>query len=174
MPVSPTSYSALATQCGVAMLAASTTFQTLVGAANSTAALSWIIESFGGNPRANNAQDKATATDGTLFATTSPHGIVHLRTFNRTLAGVGYWNSEGTTEIAIYQARFLTGEKPPEQLRRARNVLDGIRADIDALFGTQSTYYATGNTSEEGPGFPDDTGADAGLSLGVLLINWYA
>ncbi|HYG69180.1 MAG TPA: hypothetical protein VD838_16030, partial [Anaeromyxobacteraceae bacterium] len=79
----------------------------------------------------------------------------------------------GQVEVILRLPRTLTGENPPESTRRARNTIGGIRADIEAAFGSTGAF-ATGMCASEGPFLPSNTGADADAIIGILRIEFFA
>jgi hypothetical protein len=135
MVVTADSYEAKAVDLAITMLANSTTFQTLVGAANATAAKAKIIESWGGNPGRTGGKGKATATDGTQFTINPPFAVVHQSEIDTELGGVASIDYSGSIGIELHLARVTATDSPPETFRRGRNTLGFIRAELLALFG---------------------------------------
>ncbi len=171
MTVAYTSYKASATFAALTMLSGSTTFRTLVGAASPTLALAKIVEEWGGTPKLAGGQGKAIAADNSAFTATPPYGIVRVPEIQTELIGVGFYRYHGEVEILLFQARKLTSETPPESMRRASNIADAIRDEINAQFGATSCF-ATGSCSIIGPGLPDDAGADADSIQAHLTITF--
>lgn len=171
MTVSYTSYKASATLAAITMLSASSTFQTLVGAANATAAKAKIIEEWGGTPKLAGGQGKAIACDNSAFTATPPYAILRVPEIQTELIGVGFYRFRGEVELVLLQARKLTSETPPESMRRSTNIADAIRDEILAQFGS-SGAFAEGTCSIIGPGLPDDAGADADALLAHLTITF--
>lgn len=173
MPVTYDSYLAKVVEAGITMLAASATFRTLVGAADSAAAKTRIVESWGGAPAQAGGAAKAKAVDGTSFTAAPPFGHVHSPGMQQELAGVGFYIYRGDVMIGLVQVRKLTGETPAEQFRRARNIADGVRADLTAMFGTTGCF-AQGTIDIDGPELPDETGADGDALVATLILSWEA
>ncbi len=171
MTVGYTSYKATATQAGITMLAGSATFQTLVGAASATLAKAKIVEEWGGTPVLAGGQGKAVASDLSAFTATPPFAILRNAELITERIGVGIIAYRGTISLLLLQARRLTGETAPETLRRAANIADAIRAEIQAQFGT-SGCFAEGACSIHGPGLPDETGADADAIEAIITIDF--
>jgi hypothetical protein len=169
--VAYTSYKASATFAAITMVAGSATFQTLVAAASATLAKAKIVEEWGGTPKLAGGEGKAIACDNSGFTATPPYAIVRVPEIRTELVGVGFYRFYGEVEILLLQARKLTGETPPESMRRAANIADAIRAEINAQFGATSCF-ATGSCSIIGPGLPDDAGADADALQAHLTITF--
>jgi hypothetical protein len=179
MTVTPSSYEAYSVKYAIDMLAASSTFQTLVGAtvgnaaAKIAAAKAFIVESYGGNTNEAGGSAKAYATDGAALTLSAPYAHVNSVRMDANYIGVGTYEYSGDIEIILVIARTVSGEKAPEIFRRARNVGGGIRSDLEALFGTAG-YLARGEVEFEGPMIRDDTGAESGDVLVHLTIKWEA
>lgn len=173
MPVTADSYEAQAVERGIAMLANSSTFQALVGAANATQAKAKIIESWGGNPGRTGGKGKATATDGTQFTLTAPFAVVHQSELDTELGGVASIDYAGSIGIALHLARVTSTDSPPETFRRGRNTIGAIRAELQALFGG-ANYLATGTARSAGPTLPEDSGADGAELIGEIILDWTA
>ncbi|MES2340003.1 MAG: hypothetical protein V4537_18065 [Pseudomonadota bacterium] len=171
MTVAYTSYKASATFAALTMLSGSATFRTLVGAATPTLALAKIVEEWGGTPKLAGGEGKAIASDNSAFTATPPYAIVRVPEIQTELIGVGFYRYHGEVDILVFQARKLTGETPPESMRRATNIADAIRDEITAQFGATSCF-ATGSCSIIGPGLPDDAGADADALQAHLTITF--
>lgn len=171
MPVTYDSYLAKVVEYAITMLAASATFRTLVAAADSAAAKTRIIESWGGAPTQAGGVAKAKAVDGTSFTTTPPFAHVHATGMDPTSAGIGVYTYRGDVLIGLVQARKLTGETPAEQFRRARNIADAVRADLMAMFGT-ANCFAQGTIVIDGPELPDETSADGDALVATLILSW--
>jgi hypothetical protein len=155
----------------ITMLAGSATFRTLVGAATPTLALAKIVEEWGGTPKLAGGQGKAIACDNSAFTATPPYAIVRVPEIQTELIGVGFYRYHGEVGILIFQARKLTGETPPESMRRAANIADGDPRRDPAQFGATGCF-ATASCSIIGPGLPDDAGADADALQAHLTITF--
>lgn len=171
MTVTYDSYLAKVVEYAITMLAGSATFRTLVAAASPTAAKSWIVESWGGDPATAGLAGKAKAVDGTAFVAVPPFAHVHSPGMDPASAGIGVFTYTGEVFIGLLQARKLTGETPAEQFRRARNIGDAIRAEIQAQFGGTGVL-AQGVVTIDGPEMPDATSADGDALLVNLVISW--
>jgi hypothetical protein len=171
MTVAYSGYRGSALQAGITMLAACASFRTLVGAATPTLAKAKIVEEWGGTPALAGGQGKAYACDGSSFTATPPFAHLHVPPIDRELDGVGVYRYRGKCVISLIQARLLTGETPPEQLRRASNVAEAILGELAAQFGS-SGCFATGTVNLDGPGLPDETGADRDAIEAVLTIDF--
>lgn len=172
-PVTPTSYEAKAVANGIAMLSRSATFQTLVGLATPTLALGRIIESWGGNPARTSSRAQATATNGENFTLAAPFAIVHQSEMTTELAGVASYDYTGTISIRLHLARQSGSEAAPDTFVRGRNVLGNIRAELEALFGSDGCL-ANGAIRSEGPFLPEETGAEGDDLTAELFIDWFA
>jgi hypothetical protein len=169
------SYEANAIACAINMLAQSPTFQSILPPGVSP--LSYIVESWGGTIDWNEGQvDVANTTNGQSVSTLGVHAIVHEPEMQDEYAGPGAWHHRGTTRIRIYQQRQIAAdESARDVLLRGRNVLSGIRWDINQLFGTvPMTVYANGECKSDGPYLPDEAGVDAWAMIGELLLAWWA
>lgn len=171
-----TSYESLALKYAINMLAASATFQTLVGAANATAAGAFIVESDGGEPlEILNAQTALAYNGDQLDLMAPPFAIVSSDTMDSQQAGVGVYDRSGSIRVMLFCARQIDGDNPDGVMRAARNAMGAIRSDLEALQGTAATYLATIESIDtEGPFKPDSTGPDAHVIPCILTINWYA
>ena len=169
------SYEANALACAVNMLALSPTFQSLlVPGANPQSS---IVESWGGTIDYTQGQvDTANTTNGQTVSTVGVHAVVHEPEMQDEFAGPGAWHHRGTVRIRIYQLRSMpTDTCAADVLRRGRNVLSGIRWDINQCFGSVPlTVFAQGECKSDGPYLPDESGADAWAIIGDLLLAWWA
>lgn len=158
----------------ITQLSSSATFQTLVGVGAAADAQAFIVDKWGGTPdRNSDQQDSAVAITGTQFPTVPPFAIVNTDPMDSEIAGVGVFGRKGTTEIALYQQRTLTGETPPQTLARWRNTHGNIRSDMEQLFGTTGCM-ANGAISGEPPVFLSDIGVDQQAIFSVLKLSWWA
>lgn len=134
MTVSYTSYEAKVIEAAITMLADSTTFRTMVGAASPTEAKSKIIETDGGDP-SESGQGKATACDGTTFTVKgSSYAQVACMSFPTDSPVLGWTKRDGEVMIGLIMLE-TAGDKPPERMRRAANVFGAIRDEIEAQAG---------------------------------------
>ncbi len=171
MTVSYSGYRGSALQAGITMLSTCAAFQTLTTTASPTLAKAKIIEEWGGTPALAGGQGKAYACDGSSFTATPPFAHLHVPPIEVERDGVGVYRYRGQCIISLIQARKLTGETPPESLRRASNVAESIRDQLTAQFGGTGCF-AEGRVSLEGPGLPDETGADRDAIEAVLTIDF--
>jgi hypothetical protein len=141
--VTPTSYLALFVAALVQQLADCAAFQTLVGAANATAAKGSIIKDAGGDPATG-----ATAVDGTsINCATEAFAIVRRGDATRIDRGAALtWGWEIPFEIDLVM-RATDGDTEPSDFTRAENTADGIRAEFEALFGASTARIAWGTVS---------------------------
>lgn len=138
--VTATSYLALFSAALVQQLADVTAFQTLVGAANATAALGSIIKDAGGDP-----SDGATAVDGTAIDCSSESfAVVRRGDARRVDRGALYsWGWEIPFEIDLI-IRPTDGDSEPSAFTRAENHAGTIAEQFEALFGASATRIAWG------------------------------
>lgn len=141
--VTATSYLALFVAALVQQLADTTAFQTLVGAANATAAKGSIIKDAGGDPA-----DGATAVDGTAInCTTESFAVVRRGDATRIdRGGLLTWGWEIPFEIDLI-IRPTAADTEPSGFTRAENHADAIRAGFEALFGASASRIAWGTVS---------------------------
>lgn len=171
MPVTATSYKALATQAGITMLAGSATFRTLVGAATATLAKAKIVEEWGGTPALAGGQAKAYASDLSAFTPAPPYAIARCIELITAREGVGIIRYRGSIGLLILQARRVSTETPPESLRRATNVADAIRDEIQAQFAAAGCF-AEGVAGINGPTLPDESSADGDGIASEITIDF--
>jgi hypothetical protein len=150
--VSPTSYEALVIDYAAAMLAGSTTFRTLVGAANAAAARAYIVETENGS------------------AKSKPYALVHSESFKSDWLAHGVYGRSGEV-IAIIHTANTANDTAPEIHRRLRNIGGAIRDEMLALQGTAGCLSHV-TIDVEGPIRRDETGADAGTAQILLTIKW--
>lgn len=138
--VAPTSYLALFVAALVQQLADVTAFQTLVGAANATAAKGSIIKDAGGDPA-----DGATAVDGSsINCGTESFAIIRRGDATRVDRGALLsWGWEIPFEIDLI-IRPTPSDSEPSDFTRAENHADAVRAGMEALFGSSATRIAWG------------------------------
>jgi hypothetical protein len=154
MTVTYDSYEAKVIDHAAAMLAASSTFQTLVGVGTAAAARAYIVETEKG------------------AAQTKPYAMVHSEQFSEEKIAHGVFSRRGEV-IAIIHTANTGGDTAPEVYRRLRNVAGAIKSEMDALQGG-SGYLAYCTIDVDGPVRKDETGADAGTAQILLTIKWQA
>lgn len=170
MTVTYDSYEAAVVGYAIEMLAGSATFRTLVGAATPTLAKARIIEFDGGDPYVV-GQANAKAADGSTFTIAPPWAQVASTEFiSDDTTALGWIRRSGQVEIAVTMPT-VAGDTPAERVRRSLNILGGIRADIEAQFGTAGKL-ALGYVTTTALPLPDDTGALRGTTAGKLTISW--
>ncbi len=170
MTVAYTSYSALAVSYGIEMLAASATFQALVGVITTAAAKSSIIESIGG---LGATQDQGvTVGGGVVTVGTANFAVVHEDQFESAEIALHTFSYSGTIGVDLLMP-INANDTAPEVMRRMRNQAGGIKADMEALFG-QSGYLLRGTISEHSYRILDETSDFKGYATATLSINWSA
>ncbi len=168
MTVSYTSYSALAISYGIEMLAASSTFQGLVGVITSAAAKGAIIESVGG---IGATQDQGvTVGGGVITVGTANFAVVHEDSFESTEIALRTFGYSGTINVDLLMPLNAL-DTAPEMMRRMRNQAGGIKADMEARFG-QSGYLLRGHITEHDYRILDETSDFKGYAVATLSINW--
>jgi len=170
MTVPYTSYEAAVIGYAIAMVAGSAAFRTLVGAADTTAALGFIVEFDGGDP-AEAGDGQAIAANGVAFDMTPPFAqVASMQYPTDDEQAIGWIKREGAVLVAIVIPP-TAGHTAPERTRNALNVLGTIRDDIDAQFGTAGKL-ARGRAELELQPLPDGAGASRGTTSGVITIHW--
>lgn len=168
-----TSYDAIAMSNAITMLAGSATFRTLLGAtlgASAITAKARIIESWGGNPPQAGAARSAKATDGTSFALVPPFAHIHVPSIPSDRIAVATYEYRFDVRIVVLMPRLVGSETPAETFRRGRNVLGGIRADIEDQFG-DTGCFAVGSVNTEGPELPHEASADGDSLVGSIIVS---
>lgn len=170
MSVAYTSYEAAVVGYAIAMLVGSATFRQLVGADTPTQAKAFVIEFDGGDPREVGAA-KAIASDGSTMEIRPPYAQVASTEFDADdTQAYGWVKRSGEVQIAITMPA-VAGDTPAERIRRALNIIGGIRADIEGQFGQAGTL-ALGSVASRLMPLPDETGALRGTTAGQLTIHW--
>jgi hypothetical protein len=138
--VTATAYLALFSTAIVQQLADGAAFQTLVGAANATAAKASIIEDAGGDP-----SESAKASDGSAInCATASFAVVRIGDAVRVdRDALLTWGWDIPVEIDLI-IRTTDGDSEPSAFRRARNVSGDIHAQFEALFGASAARVAWG------------------------------
>lgn len=152
MSVTYDSYEAKVIDYAAAMLAASTNFQTLVGAASAAAARASIVETENGSAKAK------------------PYALIHTERFSEEQLAQGVYGHRGEVVAVIHTAN-TSGDTDPEVHRRLRNLGGLIRADMLALVGSAG-YLSHCTIDLEGPIRKDESGADRGTGQILLTIKW--
>jgi hypothetical protein len=173
MPTTYDSYESKVIEYALAMLINSAQFRLMVGAATPTDAKSFVVESWGGDPGRTTGKNKFIASDNAQKNAVPPYALITENNIDPQLNGISSIDYNGQVVIQLVMPRKLTGETPPESMRRARNVLGIIRDEIQAQFGTTGRL-ATGAAISAGPFIPEDSGADGDALLAEILINWQA
>ena len=170
MSVPYSSYEAAVVGHAIAMVAGSAAFRTLVGAADATAALGFIIEYDGGDP-AEAGDRQAIAANGVPFDQAPPFAQVASMQFpTDDEQAFGWIKREGAVLVAIVIPP-TPGHTAPERTRNALNVLGTIRDELDAQFG-QAGKLARGRAELELQPLPDGAGASRGTTSGIITIHW--
>lgn len=167
------SYEAAALGFGIAMLAGSATFQTLVGATDALTALSKIIEHDGGTPSSQaGVAGKAKACDGTSFtlAGASWAQVAQTTVPGDSTVATGWTKRSGEIRIALV-IKPTASHTPPERTRNAANITGLVRDEIEAQLG-QPGKLALADVSYELMPLPDATGSMAGYTSGLVTITW--
>jgi hypothetical protein len=168
----PTSYAAWTVQYAIAMLAASATFQTLVGAANETEALAFIVNGWGGDPQTAGGQGKTTMADGTVKDRPTSYGLVSPEDPVVRRTGIAFRSSSYSGRIQVFIVAAVQANETAESVTvRGRNLLDAIAADIDAQFGSVGKLLA-GDLEVSGPSLPDAVGSKRATFDGQITIDW--
>lgn len=160
------SYEAQVVAAAIAMLAASSTWQTWIGAADATAARGRIVETWTGIAELLQEDGTATAVDGTTFDALdgTPWAIVSAPGLAVDDIGVDTVAMSYTVAAAIMW-QPSADHTPGERYRAGRNQIGAIRDDIQALFGSAG-MLALGAVSSEGPTASDlDDVAEAMLII---------
>lgn len=131
MTVSASGRESLISQALYLMLANCAEVQTLTGAANRTAALSFIIEDYGGEQdnEGFKAVDGATLNPDLSFFTVR---LLNVQVDKRARDTYG-WTAEA--EIVLNMV-VTAADAPAEKLRRVRNSQGAIRAQLEAQIGS--------------------------------------
>ena len=176
MTVTYDSYESKEVQASILMLAASTTFQTLVDhAGDSTATQNSIIEMDGGNASAADEADAGWSCTGSSINFLTAPAWAHVRPMPDDQVAEyqvpGAFARQGSLPIRFY-IRAATGIKRHEQCRRMLNLLGLIAYDLRASFGTAAGFFVAGGTTVRFDGFGDPAGWSQGLLIGRITINW--
>lgn len=167
--VASTSYDAKVSEALVQMLADCAAFRTLVGAANATAAKSFIVEDSGGDPA-----EIAKASDGVaLNCATGSYAVVRLGTVDRVDRGafLTFGHEGNDTEIDII-IRPTPGDVAPDAFRRARNVVGDIAEQLQALFGASAARICWGVVASPSPISTDSIHSLQGAFFNRLPVKW--
>jgi hypothetical protein len=163
MTVTADSYEAKVSEATVAMVAGSSTFRTLVAAADAAEAKGFIVEDVAG--RANKA------SNGGALNIAGHYAIVAAGPLESELRAVNTYGRSGTVEVLLH---FLVtaAEDPDDQFRAARNAQGLLKADMEALFGTANTYLTAGTIQSGQIELAEGTGANRLHLLCPLNISW--
>jgi hypothetical protein len=168
MPIAATSYEAQVSAAMLNMLAASATFQTLTGAASAAAARAFLIEDDGGQIT------QGKACDGTALNAGVTYFVVRTGPLRRVDRAFNTYGAEGEVGILGVLAR-IGNESDTDALRRARNAQGGIRADLEAMFGTivnGAAALVAGRFDGPPPEITDTTGPLRGRIYLFLDLAW--
>lgn len=166
------SYVAASVDLAVTTLAACAAFQTLTGAADATAALSFIVKTHSGAASdSDGVVGDGIAADGqTIALNTPPYAIIGTDGLTSSTGGVGYWDREGAISIRLVQLRRIGAETPPQATQRAWTVAGDIAAQIEAQIGS-GTSFADADVSIAGL-FMDDEGANRDQIITEITISF--
>lgn len=163
MPVTADSYEARHSEAlASVMLPGSATFRTLVSAADTAAALAFIVEDDSGR--------ELKAIDGSALDLTKAFGVVRFGEMNTEVRALYTYGYSGTAEILLC-IPVVTTDTPAEQFRRARNIQGLVRAELQALFGTAGALVAGTFTSERIE-LADETSANRLRLIAPLSLSW--
>jgi hypothetical protein len=169
-----TSAEALYLAAAVNLLANSAAFRTAVGAASAAVAPGWIVESWGGHQRDPllDSPDHAIAADGeTRLDFPCAHGHVHIEGLGSEETAYRCSLRSGTYLLTIYMPT-VTGDSPPDAMRRAWNAAGAICDEVRALIGTVGypAYAQAGPTAEILLPEPDSFWKN--YLIAQLTLNW--
>lgn len=162
------SVSAKYSEAIVQMVADVAAFRTLVGAANATAAKSYILEDAGGD-----LADSAKSTNDTAIdCTTASFAVVRLLELRRVERNaLMTYGREGEAEVDLI-IRPTTGDSDPAAFRRARNTVGDIADGIQDLFGTGAARICWGFVSEPSPLKTDEIRVLRGAFVSRLSLQF--
>ena len=163
MAVSASSYEAKVSEAVVAMIAASAAFQTETGAANATEALAFIVEDSGGRD--------AKAVDGTAIDQAVACALISMGPMQSELRAVNTYGRSGDVAVLLSVPVDPT-EDPDDQFRAARNLQGTVRAEIEALFGTSSSYLTAGTIESQQVEVTQPDTKNRQHLVCPLLISW--
>ena len=168
MTVAATSYEAQVSAAVLNMLAASTTFLAVTGAASAAAARSYLIEDDGGQIT------QGKACDGAALNTALPYFVVRTGPLRRVDRAFNTYGAEGEVGILGVLTR-IGSESDTDALRRARNAQGSIRAEFEAMFGTTvngAAALVAGRFDAPPPEITDTTGPLRGRIYLFLDLAW--
>lgn len=165
-------YAAAAVSLGVTTLTNCAAFRTLVGAANPTAALAFVVKTWSGAPENNSGTLGAgKAADGTSITLgTPPYAVIGMTGLQKDPGGVGNWDISGTVEIRLYLPKVSTGEAPAVAAARAMTTAGTIAEQIEAQVGA-STGFADADVQLDGP-YMDEEGPYRAMTVFLIAINF--
>jgi hypothetical protein len=171
MAVTYDSYEAKLIQAAILMLASSTTFQSLVGAGDVTAARGRIAELDSGDP-AEVGEGKGMACTGGLFDLDQAHAGVGEIEFPIDNRFFGHEARSGTIRACVLIPP-TSGDLVCERYRRALNLAGGIRSDMAALRG-QAGMLADYAVTCDLAVLLDAGDRASGWHLATITITWRA
>jgi len=180
MSVPYTSYESQVLQCAINGLEASPTWLGILP--SGYAAADCILESVGGLNPLINTQTSATAVSGRTFSVplpptppTVPFCLIHQTEFPHPMVANGSWGGSGEIYFRIYLPQ-VAGDAPYEILRRVRNVVGGIVADIQPLRGqvTPFPFFFNFDIGMKGHSILDPTSDLFGYCTADLALTWRA
>lgn len=114
-------------------VAASATFQSLVGASTAAAAKARIVAYHTGAPGLDAvAEGQARAVTGATLSLSQPYAAIFLLGVRRDLAGIWAWDQRVDLLLRIAVERRQTGEAPDDWVARAVDTVEDVRTDIEA------------------------------------------
>jgi hypothetical protein len=165
------SYARAALDLAVTALANSAAFQSLCGAADATAALSFIVKTTSGGPSANDALTSiGKAADGSDIDLSAPgFAIVGTQGVTKTPGGVGYDDRDLSISYRIVMPRVVGAEAPAAASDRCWDTAGDIADEIDAQRGS-ATGFADAESNVDGL-YQDEEGVHRLHSIAEITTN---
>lgn len=155
---------------GLTALVHTAAFQALAGVAAPDRAMSHVVKTSSGGPRANAGQlGMGTAADGAALDLRRPgYAIIGTTGVTTSPGGVGWDDRDGSIEIRLVMPRLLADETPAQAADRAWDTAGDIAEQIDAQRGS-ATGFADAESSVDGL-FQDDEGVHRDHTIAVITI----
>ena len=165
MAVTATSYAAQVLAAAINLLADSTTWRGLVGAANAAAAKAKIIENDGGDL----GDGMMVNCLGNRVALAPPLAVAFTAPARRRRIDTDQWSRSGTVSIDL-GLPMTASDSPPEMHRRMINAVDGILDDLEdiALDGRLNVNDLSASDVAMG----DPNGVFAGCVTSTITLAW--
>ncbi len=181
MPTAASSFEALVVEYAIAMVAASATFQTLIGAtgdaaAKIAAAKALIIKGVGGLPNETGADDETPQKainclgDAFVIGPDVSYALVSSQDFTREPIAYREFRHSGKVEIVV-RTPLTTDEAPNDAYTRGANLMGAIADEIQAQFGATGKLMGH-SVNTAGPSRPDETGAKSKAFDFLITIDW--